>query len=54
MNLSSRKNPDGSAKRNEVDDVLRRMLSTPPEPHEPKKAKRKPAPKPKQSKKKPA
>lgn len=35
-------------------DVLRRMLSTPPEPHKPKKAKRKPTPKPKQPKKKPA
>lgn len=33
-------------------DVLRRMLSTPPEPHKPKKAKRKP--KPKAPKKKPA
>ena len=36
------------------DDVLRRMLSTPPEPHAPKKAKRKPALKSKQPKKKPA
>jgi len=37
-----------------MNDVLRRMLSTPPEPHKPKKAKRKPAPKPRQPKKKPA
>jgi hypothetical protein len=35
-------------------DVLRRMLSTPPEPHKPKKAKRKLNPKPKQPKKQPA
>jgi len=36
------------------DDVLRRMLSTLPEPHKPKKAKAKPKPKPKPPKKKPA
>jgi hypothetical protein len=35
-----------------VDDVLRRMLSMPPEPHKPKKAMSKP--KPKATKKKPA
>ena len=35
-------------------DVLRRMPSTPPEPHKPKKAKPKPRPKPSAPKKKPA
>ena len=54
MNPSSSKKVDSSAKRIEVDDVLRRMLSTLPEPHKPKKAKRKPTAKPKQPKKKPA
>lgn len=39
-----------------MDDVLRRMLGMPPDPHKPKEAKRKPMskPKPKQPKKKPA
>jgi hypothetical protein len=42
----------GRDSRKSEEDVLRRMLSTPPEPHKPKKAKRKP--KPKAPKKKPA
>lgn len=38
----------------EEDNVLRRMLGTPPAPHKPKKAKHKPKPDSKESKKKPA
>lgn len=37
-----------------MNDVLRRMLASSPEPHKPTKAKREPKPKPKSPKKKPA